>query len=403
MDEALLRETVRAILKESSITSGISMRRVLTTERRMSDWDIVRAYAGVGSHRRHLLTEAQVIRGGILSESLMTGITAALSWVGGKTAGFAGAIKQYGKKAYDLAKKVVIATLDEIKGDNASIGEAIFDMLAGFTEEVASELTNAVGGAFNQFVKYLWSKRDQIYQELLSHARDKGVEEGVKKLFSELSKSDEKAMESLKEVWELLKTNPLKAFVKVQNLRGIAGKILKGITNMVLKAFPQVGNKISNEILGTDMFKGPTGRVLVKLIIVATTDMTDIKIIEAAGSLWKSWKNRNNSGVNTEHMGRLFRDNLSDIIGSLAGGTSGLEGVARTLMGDLKGLGNLIKNAITLAFNYMRKNLDDALSKIFSDNGIAPKSAEAKTIRTVAGMLLGGVGSIAGATAAGSG
>jgi len=323
--------------------------------------------------------------------------------VGGKTANIAGAIKQYGKKAYDLAKKTVIATLDEIKGDNASLGEAIFDMLTGFTEEVASELTNAVGGAFNQFVKFLYSKRDQIFEELLSHARAKGVEEGVKNLFSELSKSDEKAIESLKEVWELLKTNPLKAFAKVESLRGIAGKILKGITNMVLKAFPQVGNKISNEILGTDMFKGPTGRVLVKLIVVATTDMTDIKIIKAAGSLWKSWKNRNNSGINIEHMGRLFRDNLPDIIGALAGGKSGLEGVARTLMGDLKGLGNLIKNAITLAFNYMRKNLDDALSKIFSDNGIDPKSAEAKAVRTIAGMLLGGIGTIVGAAAAGAG
>jgi hypothetical protein len=389
MNETLLRETIREILRKSDISRDVVSRRIMMGEVAISDWDLARAYARGG---RTLMTESQRYRGRILMEGLVQGIVNAAKWLGRSVSNGWASLKKMGSDAIDAAGRVFTMMLEAIPG-----GKEAFEMIKDFTAEVADQISEYIKEALKEFGEFIMEKKEEIIGAIFKGASDPGVIDKIKELGAKAVEDAGEKVAEVKKFFTDLVSSPEAAVKALFSARGILSKVAKIVINVILSSSKELRNKISNGVMNAGA-NTKSGKLVVRLMTLISVDMGGEEVLKAASNVWASIKGLKKGGVSLDHAGREFTAVLPDIAQGLISGEGALEPIIRSIVGDPAAAAKLLKNAIKMTFNALKnlalgkKGLEKALQKLSID----PDSNLAKAITMAAEETLGAAGGAAG-------
>ena len=347
----------------------------------MSEWDVALAYSKSSS----LLNESQNAHGKLLVEGLFSGMVDAMTWAGKKIGSGVKAAIKAGGEALEGAGKVLMRLLEKIPG-----GKEAFEFLKEFTAEMADKIKGYVVDAAKEFGAFIEKSKTEIFGAIFgSGGQDPGVMAKLKELIEKGKESFGDQIEQVNAWLVNFKDNPLKAAAEFFNLRKILGTIVASIVEMILKKKGDLSKKIMGIFDSAGFTKSKLGMFFLRVLSFFSGDMGGEDVLEAAGSMWSAAAKLGSDEVDLERRASSLMDVIPRIVKGLVSGTSALEGIIRSAMGDPKALTDLFKNAIGL----IRKAISNLISKGAADIvkaiGIDPEGSIGKTIIDAVQGLVG--------------
>ena len=317
----------------------------------MSEWDLALAYSKGSS----LLNESQNARGRLIVEGLFQSVVGAMQWAGQKIGSGVNAAIKAGGEALDAAGKALMQLLEKIPG-----GKEAFEFLKEFTAEKAEEIKGYVTDAAKEFGTFVEEKKIEILGGIFEFgSQDFGVVAKLKELIEKAKGDFGDQVDRVKSWFTNFKDNPLEAAKEFFELRKILGTIVTSIVEMILKAKGDLSKKIVGIFNSAGFTQSKLGMFFLRVLSFFSGDMGGEDTLEAAGNMWTAAMKLKSDKVDIENRSRALVAVIPRIVKGLVSGTSALEGIVRSAMGDPKALTDLFKNAI----NLVRKAISNLIAK----------------------------------------
>lgn len=338
----------------------------------MSEWDLAVAYSRGSS----LLSESQNARGRLIVEGLFQSVVGAMQWAGQKIGSGVKAVIKAGGEALDAAGKALMQLLEKIPG-----GKEAFEFLKEFTAEKAEEIKGYVSDAAKEFGSFIEEKKSEILGGIFeAGSQDSGVMAKLKELIEKAKGDFGDQVDKVKAWFTNFKDNPVQAAKDFFDLRKILGTIVSDVIAMILKAKGDMTKKIVEIFDSAGFTKSKLGMFFLRVLSFFSGDMGGEDTLEAAGEMWSAAVKLKSDKLDIENRGRSLVAVIPRIVKGLVSGTSALEGIVRSAMGDPKALTDLFKNAI----NLVRKAISNLIAKgaegILKAIGIDPEGDIGKKV-----------------------
>lgn len=347
----------------------------------MSEWDLALAYSKGSS----LLSESQNIRGRLIVEGFFERAKEALKWAGEKIGSGAEAILNAPREALEAAGKAFIQLLEKIPG-----GKEAFEFLKEFTAEKAEEIKGYVVEAAKEFGTFILEKKNEILGSVFeAGSGDAGVMAKLKELIEKGKDDFGKEADKVKEWVSKFKDSPIEAAKEFFDLRKILGSIVSSVVEMIIKAKGDLSKKIMGVFVSAGFTKSKLGMFFLQVMNFFSGDMGGEDTLEAAGKMWAAATKLSSGKVDLEHRGRSLEGVIPRIVKGLVSGTSAIEGIIRSAMGDPKALVNLFKNAIKLIRTALSNLIGKGAAAVVKKLGFDPESTIGRIVVNAMKGLIG--------------
>ena len=347
----------------------------------MSEWDLALAYSKGSS----LLSESQNVRGRLIVEGLFQSVVVAMQWAGQKIGSGVKAVIKAGGEALAAAGKALMALLEKIPG-----GQDAFEFLKEFTAEKAEEIKGYVTDAAKEFGAFVEEKKSEILGGIFeAGSQDSGVMAKLKELIEKAKDDFGDQVDKVKAWFANFKDDPIQAAKDFFNLRKILGSIVAGVIAMILKAKGDLSKKIVGIFDSAGFTKSKLGMFFLRVLSFFSGDMGGEDTLEAAGKMWSSAVKLKSEKLDIENRRLALVAVIPRIVKGLVSGTSALEGIVRSAMGDPKELTNLFKNAISLVRKAISSLIAKGAAAVVKSVGINPESEIGGTVVDAMAGLVG--------------
>lgn len=306
-------------------------------------------------------------------EGLWQGLANAASWVGIKVGDAAKKIKELGKDAIDAAGRALTWILSQIPR-----GEEVFEMLKEFTSDVAEKIGDYIKDALKEFADYFLENKEKIIGSIFKAGSDSGVKEKIEQLISDAKNAASENAQEIKDWIASVISNPADAAIKLFSSRGVLGNAAQIVTKLILRHSKSASKAVQG--LAFQFFGTKPGKLVMRLITLMSLDMGGDEILQAAGRVWKAAKGLSSTKLDLDHVGRDLEDTLPDIVQGLISGEGAIEQIIRSAVGDATAAVNLLKNAIKLSFNALKKVAAAKLPNALAAIKIEPESKTGKVV-----------------------
>lgn len=347
----------------------------------MSEWDLALAYSKGSS----LLSESQNVRGRLIVEGLFQSVAGAMQWAGEKVGKGVKAVIKAGGEAIDAAGKALMMLLEKIPG-----GKDAFEFLKEFTAEKADQIKEYVMDAVKEFGAFIEEKKSEILGSVFeAGSEDTGVMAKLEELIEKGKEDFGEQFDKVKEWLANFKDNPIEAAKGFFNLRKILGTIVADVVEMILKKGGDVAKKIMDVFNAAGFTKSKLGMFFLRVLSFFSGDMGGEDTLEAAGQMWSSAMKLKTEKPDLERRLPALIAVIPRIIKGLVSGTSALEGIIRSAMGDPKALTELFKNAVKLVRKAISNLIAKGAAAVVKSVGIDPESK-------IGGIVISGMGGLVG-------
>jgi len=347
----------------------------------MSEWDLALAYSKGSS----LLSESQNVRGRLIVEGLFQSVAGAMQWAGEKVGKGVEAVIKAGGEAIDAAGKALMMLLEKIPG-----GKDAFEFLKEFTAEKADQIKEYVMDAVKEFGAFIEEKKSEILGSVFeAGSEDTGVMAKLEELIEKGKEDFGEQVDKVKEWLANFKDNPIEAAKGFFNLRKILGVIVADVVEMILKKGGDVAKKIMDVFNAAGFTKSKLGMFFLRVLSFFSGDMGGEDTLEAAGQMWSSAMKLKTEKPDLERRLPALIAVIPRIIKGLVSGTSALEGIIRSAMGDPKALTELFKNAVKLVRKAISNLIAKGAAAVVKSVGIDPESK-------IGGIVISGMGGLVG-------
>jgi len=347
----------------------------------MSEWDLALAYSKGSS----LLSESQNVRGRLIVEGLFQSVAGAMQWAGEKVGKGVKAVIKAGGEAIDAAGKALMMLLEKIPG-----GKDAFEFLKEFTAEKADQIKEYVMDAVKEFGAFIEEKKSEILGSVFeAGSEDTGVMAKLEELIEKGKEDFGEQVDKVKEWLANFKDNPIEAAKGFFNLRKILGTIVADVVEMILKKGGDVAKKIMDVFNAAGFTKSKLGMFFLRVLSFFSGDMGGEDTLEAAGQMWSSAMKLKTEKPDLERRLPALIAVIPRIIKGLVSGTSALEGIIRSAMGDPKALTELFKNAVKLVRKAISNLIAKGAAAVVKSVGIDPESK-------IGGIVISGMGGLVG-------
>jgi len=131
------------------------------------------------------------------------------------------------------------------------------------------------------------------------------------------------------------------------------------------------------------------GMFFLRVLSFFSGDMGGEDTLEAAGKMWSSAVKLKSDKLDIENRRLALVAVIPRIVKGLVSGTSALEGIVRSAMGDPKELTNLFKNAISLVRKAISSLIAKGAAAVVKSVGINPESEIGGTVVDAMAGLVG--------------
>lgn len=357
----LIREMIHEILLQESL---------------QSDWNSLVEYAR--TPYSVILTESE-LRGSLITEGLIDNIISVFDWTKEKLAGGFEKIKSLGGKVFEAFQKIIAKIFETMQS-----GKEAFEFVTSFTSNTVNQIKGKFIESFGELKEWISSVKEFLFKDIFetaskdpkilnqlkeSHDIDSSFEGKNLKFLLENQNTSLKA-----EFISQLKSNPTAAAELASGSgREALGDLVTALVRTTIKNKPDLVKRLREKIFSSPFMRGPKGNFIVSLINFTgiSINAAGDKIIELGAKLWQSIKNLlAGQTINIEKNDQnLINDELfPEIIGSLIGGESVIEKFSRSLMGDLKSLGDIfiatIKQIAIVISGKLENKFDDICSSL---------------------------------------
>lgn len=347
----------------------------------MSEWDLALAYSKGSS----LLSESQNVRGRLIVEGLFQSVAGAMQWAGEKVGKGVKAVIKAGGEAIDAAGKALMMLLEKIPG-----GKDAFEFLKEFTAEKADQIKEYVMDAVKEFGAFIEEKKSEILGSVFeAGSQDTGVMAKLEELIEKEKENFGEQVDKVKEWLANFKDNPIEAAKGFFNLRKILGVLVADVVEMILKKGGDVAKKIVGVFNAAGFTKSKLGMFFLRVLSFFSGDMGGEDTLEAAGQMWSSAMKLKTEKPDLERRLPALIAVIPRIIKGLVSGTSALEGIIRSAMGDPKALTELFKNAVKLVRKAISNLIAKGAAAVVKSVGIDPESK-------IGGIVISGMGGLVG-------
>jgi hypothetical protein len=356
------------------------------------------------------LTESIDFHGQLLAEGLFDGLIKAFDWVKTKvSSGISSALeaaKSAGGKIFEATKKILILVIESIPG-----GKAALDMLTSFSAEIAEKIGSMINSAKENFEKWLSSVRVDMLGATLEAANESGVTEELanKKTEATLKSKSLRVISENQEGENILKKildDPAAAAqMLVGGARGAAGQTIRLLIKLVFRKKPELIGILRKKFMDNDFMKSKAGAFLVRMINFSGLSLNAPleTLIDMASKLWETIKSITTGSLNVARTDReLINDkSFPDLIGSLVGGDSAIENIAKTIALDPEAIHKLISSSISRLSEAIFEKISGSLDELLGPLNITgPIAAGVKKVFSTIAKVGGGLAGGAAATSA---
>lgn len=361
-----------------------------------SDWDALMEY--VGTPYSTLLTEGDM-RGSLITEGLIDSLISVFDWTKEKLAGSFEKIKSLGGGVFAAFQKIIAKIFETMQA-----GKQAFEFVTSFTSDSIKKIKEQFSQSIEELKNWISTAKEFLFKDIFTVAgKDPKILDQIKesidvdsllknKNLSFLLENPQPQTDLKTEFIEKLKSDPAAAAeIAGGEGRAALGALVTALVRTTLKNKPDLVKTLREKIFSSPFMKGPKGNFIVSLINFTGTSINTAgdQIIQLGAKLWQSIKNLlAGQSINIEKNDQnLINDELfPEIIGSLIGGESVIEKFSRSLLGDLKSLGDIFIAAIRQIAGVIGEKLESKFDDICSSLSI-PQNISNKIKSTLKGTL----------------